>query len=107
MASSGCAASERGFCQNAWCYVDMAFCPIDQSLGGNLGNLKISLMVSIEVRIHKHFSGPQNYNPGVDVRRQVAWRGVESRHSAAHGLHIPPRFMDFLGFSTATRPVAL
>ena len=34
---------------------------------GNVGNFKISLMVSIEVPIHKYSSGPQNYNPGFVV----------------------------------------
>ena len=32
------------------------------SLGGNLGNVKIS-RISFEVPIHKHFSRSQDYNP--------------------------------------------
>ena len=38
-------------------------------LGGNLGNFFISLMVPIEVPIHKYFSEPQNYNPGFTTMR--------------------------------------
>ena len=39
------------------------FHPSTQSLGGNLGNFLISLVVPTEVRIDKYFSEPQNYNP--------------------------------------------
>ena len=35
-----------------------------QRLGGNLGNFYISLMVSLEVPIHKYFSRSPNYNAG-------------------------------------------
>ena len=42
--------------------------------GGNLGNFKIPLMVSIEVPIHTYISGPQNYNPV----RQDKFHGMEA-----------------------------
>ena len=41
----------------------MLFGPPGTLLGGNLGNFLTSLMVPIEVPIHKYLSEPQNYNP--------------------------------------------
>ena len=38
---------------------------LSQNPGGNLGNCKSSRMVCKEIPIHKYFSGPQNYNPGM------------------------------------------
>ena len=38
------------------------------TLGGSLGNCLSSLMVPVEVPIHKYFSGPRNYHPAQDFK---------------------------------------
>ena len=48
--------------------VRFTMCQYYLTVGGNLGNFKVSLMVSKEVPIHKYLSGPQNYNPVKQAR---------------------------------------
>ena len=72
-----------------------------QWLGGNLRNFKISLMVPIEVPIHKYFSGPQNYNPGGNTytttgrrRAPAGQTDVRRRRSVSYGYTSRPQMMN-------------
>ena len=48
-------------------------------LGGTLENFQISLMVPIEVPIHKYFSGPQHYNSAIEAHSTPAKSPTELR----------------------------